>query len=64
MNKQRLEFWVWVLIYVGLLAVGLGLALLRHEVAFAAWVLAGGAVLALLGVVLIVVRARLGEDEP
>lgn len=64
MNKQRLEVWVWVLIYGGLLAVGLGLALLRHEVAFAGWVLGGGAVVALLGVVLIVVRARLGGDGP
>lgn len=64
MTPARLETLVWVLIYGGLLLVGLGLAV-QQRAGLLGWSLvAGGGVLALAGVVLIVVRARLPEEKP
>lgn len=64
MKPARLETLVWVLIYGGLLLVGLGLAV-QQRAGLLGWSLvAGGGVLALAGVVLIVVRARLPEEKP
>jgi len=34
MNVKRVETWAWVLIYVGLIAVALGLAVQRSDAAF------------------------------
>lgn len=61
MTAATLETLVWILIYGGLLAVGLGLAVLRrHATTGGALLVAGGLAVA-LGAVLIVVRARLRE---
>ncbi|MFT3721211.1 hypothetical protein [Pseudorhodoferax sp.] len=56
---QRLQALIWILIYGGLLTLALGLATRRYDDALG-WALglAGGAV-ALVGFVLIFVRARL-----
>lgn len=64
MRAATLEAWVWVLIYGGLLAVGLGLALQRQGDAALGWtlVLVGG-IVAALGVVLIWVRSRMKDDK-
>ena len=55
----RVERLVWILIYVGLFAIVLGIASLSaHYVA--AWTLVGfGAVLAVVGAILIWVRSRM-----
>ena len=59
-----LERLIWTLIYGGLLALVLGLATGDADLVFG-WSLAVvGALVALAGVVLIVVRARLGSDPP
>ncbi|MDB5882480.1 MAG: hypothetical protein JWP43_2358 [Ramlibacter sp.] len=61
-----IERLIWILIYVGLFAVVLGLAALSHHVAAAlSWLLiVSGAILAVIGVVLIWVRSRLdGRTE-
>lgn len=61
MKPAAVETLVWVLIYVGLLLVVLGLAVQRLEVALG-WSLVGvGAVMAAVGVLLIWVRSRMGR---
>ena len=60
----RLEAWIWVLIYGGLLMIVLGIATGRADEAIG-WSLAvPGVVVAAVGVVLIYVRARLGKAKP
>jgi hypothetical protein len=60
----RLENWIWILLYGGLLLVILGIATGRLE-PFTGWLLAiPGAVAAGVGVVLIYVRSRLKDDKP
>ena len=59
---QRLQKFIWVLIYGGLLTLVLGIATERTD-ASTGWVLmVGGSVVAAVGVVLIAVRARLKSD--
>ena len=62
MKTSTVETLVWVLLYGGLLAVGLGLAM-PHTQNTLGWVLmVGGALVAALGVVLIWVRSRMKEE--
>jgi hypothetical protein len=64
MKNARIETLVWVLIYGGLLAVGLGLALQQQGAGVAGQVLVvGGGIVAALGVVLIWVRSRRKDDR-
>ncbi|MBL7091535.1 hypothetical protein [Acidovorax sp.] len=59
---QRLHKIIWALIYGGLLTLVLGIATARTDAA-TGWVLmVGGGVVAVVGVVLIAVRARLKVD--
>jgi len=57
-----LEKWIWILIYGGLFLVILGIATGRTEEALGWTMAVPGAIIALVGVVLIYVRARL--DDP
>lgn len=57
----RLEKWIWILIYGGLFLVILGIATGRAEPALGWSMAVPGAVVALVGVVLIYVRSRLGD---
>ena len=60
--KSRLDTVIWVLIYLGLFAVVLGIAS-RGEAPSSAWALMViGAAISVLGVVLIWMRSRLDED--
>ncbi len=60
----RIEAWVWVLIYGGLLTLVLGLAVGRTDAALG-WLLGvTGAVAACAGAVLLWVRSRLKQDKP
>lgn len=64
MKNATIETWVWVLIYGGLLALGLGLAMQQQGAAAAGWVLVvGGGLVAAVGVVLIWLRSRRKDDE-
>ena len=56
-----LEKWIWVLIYGGLFLVILGLATGRSDAALGWSMAVPGAVVALVGVVLIYVRSRMTE---
>lgn len=64
MTTARLEALVWVLIYGGLILVGLGLALQRRVAGLGWSLVALGGVLTLAGAVLVVVRARRPGDKP
>lgn len=56
---QRVEVAIWVLVYGGLIGVGLGLSI-RDEAAALGWSIVGvGAIVAVVGAVLIVVRSRM-----
>ncbi len=57
----RVDVWIWVLIYGGLFGVILGLALGRDGAAFGWGIVAGGAVAALAGAVLVWVRSRMSD---
>ncbi len=59
----RIEAWVWILIYGGLLTLVLGLAVGRIEPVLGGVMAFVGAVLALAGAVLLWVRSRLKQDE-
>lgn len=60
-SAQRLETWTWVLIYGGLLLVCLGVFVKRADAGLGWTLIAVGAVLAAVGVVMIFLRARLPE---
>lgn len=63
MKLKHLEALAWVLIYGGLITLGLGLFVGERDASLGrALMLAGGGVAA-IGVVLVFVRARLGQDE-
>jgi len=63
MNVKRVETWAWVLIYVGLIAVALGLAVQRGDAAFGWGMAATGAALVAVGVLLIWIRSRMTIDN-
>lgn len=64
MKNGTLETLVWVLIYGGLLGVGLGLALQQQGRPSLGWtVVVVGGIVAAMGVLLIWVRSR-RKDEP
>lgn len=63
MKPSTTEKLVWILIYGGLLAVALGIALQQRGSTALGWTLSvGGAVVAAVGVVLIWVRSRQKDD--
>lgn len=59
MKTSTVETLVWVLIYGGLLTLGLGLAVQRTNDALGWGIAVAGGIVAALGVVLIVVRSRM-----
>lgn len=59
MKTSTVETLVWVLIYGGLLGVGLGLAVQRYVEPLGWGIAATGIVVAIAGVVLIYVRSRM-----
>ena len=63
MDKSRMETWVWVLVYAGLLMVCVAVFVLRAGGDNLGWgLLTVGALVAAAGAVLVVVRARM--DTP
>ncbi len=68
MASERARVWVerlvWILLYGGLLAISLGVFVLREGEAFWGWLLIGkGAIVAVVGAVLIWVRSRMKEEK-
>lgn len=66
MTTETLDKLIWVLIYGGLLALCLGLFVLRggSGAPFGWTIVSGGALAVLAGAVLVVVRARLASSSP
>ena len=56
-GNSRIEKWVWVLIYGGLLLLGLGLFVMRADPALGWALMAAGAAGAVAGGLLVFVRA-------
>ena len=61
MSPGRVQTLVWVFIYSGLLLLALGLFVLRHDSTLGWVMVCLGAVDALVGVALIVVRSRMTD---
>lgn len=55
----RIEVLIWVLIYGGLIAVGLGLSIRDGDPALGWSIVVVGAIVAAVGAVLVVVRSRM-----
>ena len=62
MNTQRVETWVWVLVYLGLVLIGVGMSVQRSDATLGWAITAAGVVLEALGAVLIWVRSRANDD--
>ncbi|MEO7151483.1 MAG: hypothetical protein ABIX46_07220 [Burkholderiaceae bacterium] len=61
-RTDRIERWIWVLIYGGLFAIGLGVSV-RASVDGLPWLLIGGGAAALLaGALLLWLRSRMRDD--
>lgn len=66
MKTAAVEVWIWVLIYGGLLAVGMGVFVLRGGAPGLGWTLVAlGTVATVAGAALVAVRARMDPaDDP
>jgi hypothetical protein len=66
MWARRVEFWVWVLIYAGLIGFGLGVALHREGASAGGALIVASLGMCVLGAVLIWVRSRMrpADDDP
>ena len=62
LTLKRVQQLVWVLIYGGLLSLVMGLSVQRTDAGLGWSLVIGGAIVALAGVVLIFVRARMKAD--
>ena len=62
LTLKKIHQLIWVLIYGGLLTLVLGLSVQRTDDALGWSMVAGGAVLALIGFGLVFVRARMKSD--
>jgi hypothetical protein len=63
MKTSTLDTLIWVLIYGGLLSVGLGLSVARSDDALGWTIVSGGGITAAVGVLLVFVRARMKDDK-
>ena len=62
MSARKVETWVWVLIYGGMVVLGIGLAVQRTD-ATTGWAIAcAGGVLVAVGALLVWVRSRMRRD--
>ncbi len=59
MNTRRIDTWVWVLIYLGMILLALGLAMQREGASLGWGIAVLGMALVAVGVVLIWVRSRM-----
>jgi len=66
MKTARIEVWVWVLVYAGLIFFGLGLAVQRSDDSLGWGIAAVGAVLVAAGALLVWIRSRMNNaaDTP
>jgi hypothetical protein len=60
---SRIEVWVWVLVYSGLILLGLGLSAQRSDAAIGWLLVVAGGVAVVAGGVLVWVRSRINPDN-
>ena len=64
MSTARIDTWIWLLVYGGLVVLGVGLTVQRSDGAFG-WVIAlVGALLIAAGALLVWIRSRTTADNP
>ena len=59
MTPSKVETWVWVFIYAGMLLLGLGLAVSRNGGEFGFAIASFGIFLVVVGIVMIWIRSRM-----
>ena len=64
MKTARIEIWIWVLVYAGLAAVGLGWAVQRGDDSLGWSIGVVGALLVAVGALLVWIRSRMNVDKP
>ena len=64
MSTKRIDGWIWPLVFLGIILIGLGLSIQRSDVALGWGVAAGGITLTLTGIVLVWVRSRMKDETP
>jgi len=65
MKTARVEVWIWVLVYAGLVVFGTGLAVKRADDSLGWGIAAVGAVLVAAGALLVWIRSRMhNADTP
>ena len=64
MKTARIEIWIWVLVYAGLAAVGLGWAVQRGDDSLGWSIAVVGALLVAVGALLVWIRSRMNVDKP
>jgi membrane protein DedA with SNARE-associated domain len=63
-TATRIDAWIWVVVYGGLIVLGVGLTMQRSDDAFG-WVIAMfGALLIAVGALLVWIRSRIKTDRP
>lgn len=63
MNTKKVEKWVWILVYGGLLVMGLGIAMERQGGELGHLLVVAGVAAAIAGVALIFVRSRMKDKS-
>jgi hypothetical protein len=61
---KRIETWIWVLIYIGMAAIGLGLSVARSSRSIGLTMTCFGIGFAVAGIVLIYVRSTMKDNQP
>jgi len=60
MTRCKLDTWAWLMIYAGLLVLGLAWFMVGRDAALGSTLMIAGAVATAVGVALIFVRSRMG----
>jgi uncharacterized membrane protein len=64
LTTKRVETWVWVLVYGGLILLALGLSVRSGDATLGWGIAAVGTTLTAVGIVLIWVRSRMKDGTP